>query len=615
MWQARSKALFLAGIALLGMSGAVLAQKAPESLLPPGFDTPAPKPSPSPRSAPARPATPSAAPAPSTTSIPVVQAVQSSSTGSTAAASGPAASQEQIDPELLESLIESAKPKYDIPPGARRSLLQVGVIAESDGGLPMFSTVRVNGAFLRPIIENIRGPMVSRWGHILMRRALASRLSTPVGMNGADWAAVRAQALLRMGEADMARAMVQEVDSGSYTPGLEDAALNAFVATADPVGMCPIVTLTAAKRQGRDWDLTRAICSAFTGDGPPAMSQFDRMLGAAQDDRIDVLLAQKYAGAVAANRRAVTIEWKDVKGITPWRYGLSLAVGIEPPAEVMGDAGPGYSYLAARAPMLPLASRARAADRAGAAGILSSAAMVDLYSEIYAVGLQEDDRATIAEKLRSAYVAPAADDRVAAIKAIWDSGSDQQVAYSRRVLTAFAAARVLPSADLADEAPALIGSMLAAGLDRNALRWAPVVRKGSHAWGILLLASPARPEAPATDSLDAFADDDGSDGSLRSQFLLAGLMGLGRIGNGEAGALATKLEVDMNRTTRWTRAIDAAADSGNPSLVAFLAGYGMQGESWDKMTPVHLYHIVSALRRVGLVAEARMIAAEAVSRV
>jgi hypothetical protein len=32
------------------------------------------------------------------------------------------------------------------------------------------------------------------------------------------------------------------------------------------------------------------------------------------------------------------------------------------------------------------------------------------------------------------------------------------------------------------------------------------------------------------------------------------------------------------------------------------------------MTPLHLYHLTSALRRVGLEAEARMIAAEAVAR-
>ena len=48
--------------------------------------------------------------------------------------------------------------------------------------------------------------------------------------------------------------------------------------------------------------------------------------------------------------------------------------------------------------------------------------------------------------------------------------------------------------------------------------------------------------------------------------------------------------------------------------MALLAGLGMQGTGWDKMTSVNLYHIVSALNRVGLGAEARMIAAEAVAR-
>ena len=45
-----------------------------------------------------------------------------------------------------------------------------------------------------------------------------------------------------------------------------------------------------------------------------------------------------------------------------------------------------------------------------------------------------------------------------------------------------------------------------------------------------------------------------------------------------------------------------------------MGGVGMQGDGWNRMTTLHLYHIVSALNRVGLSAEARMIAAEAVAR-
>ena len=64
----------------------------------------------------------------------------------------------------------------------------------------------------------------------------------------------------------------------------------------------------------------------------------------------------------------------------------------------------------------------------------------------------------------------------------------------------------------------------------------------------------------------------------------------------------------------WSRAITRAAQVGNPGLVAVLAGLGMQGSGWERMTPLHLYHIVRALDAVGMNAEARMIAAEAVAR-
>ena len=157
--------------------------------------------------------------------------------------------------------------------------------------------------------------------------------------------------------------------------------------------------------------------------------------------------------------------------------------------------------------------------------------------------------------------------------------------------------------------------MLTAGLDRNALKWAPFCPIGSEAWGLLVLANPGRSNQVGSDGLNAFAGNDESESSLRSQFLLAGLMGLERVDQGAARDFAGKFDLDLARQTRWTRAIEGAAASNNQALVALLAAFGMQGERWDRMTPLHLYHIVSALHRVGLDGEARMIAAEAVSRV
>ena len=78
--------------------------------------------------------------------------------------------------------------------------------------------------------------------------------------------------------------------------------------------------------------------------------------------------------------------------------------------------------------------------------------------------------------------------------------------------------------------------------------------------------------------------------------------------------LASQLGVNLERESAWSRHIDRAAELGNSTLVALLAGLGMQGDGWDKMTARHLFHIVRALNQAGLDAEARMIAAEAVAR-
>jgi hypothetical protein len=595
----------LAGAALaLGSAWAALA--APESLLPPGFERPKSK----------------AAPAPSSESTPVVQALPSggSSADTPRAAAAPTGARlpslaeiEAMSPDELDELL-GLKPKYDMPNAARRSLKQIGLLAEDEGGLPAGSLARQSPALVRAVLNGNKGPLVSRWGHILLRRALASRLDAPEGMNPADFAAARAALLLRMGEGEAARSIVQDVDAGNYTPALTQAAVDSYAFTADITGVCPVIAVQGGARKDADWRVLRAICSAFQGDGVSGMAQLDRLMREGAWSKIDMLLAQKYAGAAGKARQAVKIEWDGVEEITPWRYALTIATGLEPPASLMAAAPPRYAYAAAAAPMLGLEARATAADRAAAAGILSSAAMVDLYSQIYAQDDIAGQWAGQSEALRNAYVGDSPAARMAAIRTLWDGAGDPRARYSRQVLTAYAAARMPVEGQFKQNAGDLVTSMLAAGLDANALRWAGEVDSGSLAWGMLALAAPQRSGVVDGGGLDGFYGNDRSDGYRKSRFLVAGLAGLGRVDRAAAGEFAGKLGIDLNRQTRWTRLIDQAADVNNAALVVLLAGVGMQGDGWDKMTSVNLFHIVSALNRVGLSAEARMIAAEAVAR-
>ena len=607
------KRRYLVATALLAMTSALaLAQGAPESLLPPSMER-------------QRPSAPEPAP-----TGPVVQPLPGEPGGRAApAAAVPADTRITLPsgvklPPLAElqrmsadQLVEALdiKPKSDIPASARRSMQRIGVLDVAEGGLSPDLLAGQPAALVAAALNGNHGLLVSRWGHILLRRALVSRLDAPAGMNPADFAAMRAALLVRMGEGEAARALVQDVDTANYTPRLTQAALDAYVATADYTGMCPAVTLQGASRKDPQWDVLRAICASFQGESQAAMTQLDRMVWRGAMPKVDLLLAQKYAGASGKSRRAVKIEWDNVEDMTPWRYGLTLAVGLEPPEALLAQRPMRYDLMAASAPMLGLARRAAAADRAAGLGVLSSSAMVDLYSQIYALDDEaETGWARQAEQLRLAYVARSPDARVSAMHSLWDGGSTALQRYSRLVLTAYAAARLPVNADLADDAAPLIASMLAAGLDRNAVRWAPVVESGTEAWALLALAAPDRAQLVEESALNAFIDDDDSESQRKSAFLVAGLAGLGRVSPEAGRRLAERLEIDYQRDTRWSRLIRQSVRVGNPALVALLAGLGMQGLGWQKMTPRHLYHIVGCLREAGFEAEARMIAAEAVAR-
>jgi hypothetical protein len=419
--------------------------------------------------------------------------------------------------------------------------------------------------------------------------------------------------LLRIGSADGAVRMVQAVDPPAATPRLLNVALDSYVASADPLGMCPLVPFATDAAKGNQWQLIRAICSGFSGEGSAAREQIDRARRQVGMDRIDVVLAEKIVGASQNGRRAVTVQWDDVDQLTRWRFGLALTAGIEPPEALYVSADRNYQAWRARAPMAPLASRVQAADMAAAMGVMSSADMIDLYGATFDdPGTDEALRDRMA-LLRTAYVAADVDDRVRAMQALWNRSENAFVRYSAHVLTAHAAARVAPSDDLSDYADDLIVSMVSAGFDTSAARWSQVVPTGSLGWAVLSLAVPGRSQLSASD-VGEFFDADQSEDARKSAFLVAGLAGLGRISSADRDSLADDLGIGLGGESRWSRAIRAAASQGNDGLVTLLVGMGMQGNDWSAMTPRQLYHVVSALRIAGRQAEARMIAAEAVSR-
>ncbi len=604
-------------IALLGSAGLVCAipaisQDAPKSLLPPGFGDPEAPPKENPNTA--------SKPTDLLPDVKIQPPATQTASGAPADAgttTAPDGTEVAVD-ENGDPLLPAIATLQDLPPSARRSAAQVGLLEPDDGdmGAAAFGTAR--GPYLTYLMRHLHAPIASRWSSILLRRALLSKVDTPRGVGAADWVAERAWLLIRMGEAQDAQQLVQAVDVDQYSPKLFEVAMQASLAAADPAGLCSMVEAGAATSKEPAWPFARAICSALAGESSVASAQIDSARARGPGAGIDGLLAEKVVGAGGNTRRAVVIQWDDVNQLTAWRYGMATATAIDIPDRLMATVGPHVRAWRARAPLLAVDKRIGDAEVAAALGVLSSDALVDQYGAWADATDPGDAGGKPFLLLRAAYAADSESERVDAMRSLWTgAGLDARGQYARLILTARAAGRLTPSEDVMGDAGSLVGSMFTAGLDIQAARWAKLVSddgsdSAKQARALLAVGAPGRVVGWSAGDIKSYKGN--PDSSVGGAFLFAGMAGMARIGNDDISSMAESLGVPVGRQTAWTRALDRAVAAREPATVALLCAVGLQNPDWKKIPPVQLYHIVSALRRVGLTGEARMIAAEAITR-
>jgi hypothetical protein len=613
----RTSLLLLAGGTALALAIPAFGQrdKAPQSILPPGFGDTSNVPRKAPAERPAPPA-PAAAPAAPTPAAPAAAGPGAPAAGTAPAQAAPGASTTVTSDEPavenpsaadLQDLSQNlAPPAIEIPDSSRRPTDIVGPLTPENWGLGRGEFGNANGLFLAALMRRLDAPLPSRWESMLLRRALLSQIPAPSNLNPVDWVAERAWLLLRMGEADAARILVQSVDVDQFTPRMFTVAVQTALATADPAALCPLVTPGRAVSDEPVWPLADAMCAALQGDSARASQLIDQARGQSGAGGIDLLLAEKVIGAGLNTRRAVAIQWDGVDSVNSWRFGIASATGLKIPDSLMNGVGPQVWAWEARAPMIPLDQRAEAAQVAASLGVFSSAALVEMYSALADDTDPSELEASVGGRLRKAYVGDY-DRRVDAMHGLWDDAKNPVDRHARLILTATAAARIPPSNAYGDRIADLVASMMTAGLDQHAARWGSVVdgRGDDRAWSILATGSPRPTVDLGGGRVRAFVK--GAD-AQKGKLLVAALAGLGRLA--DPGAYG----VNPNPTTRWEAMIQAAARNRQAGTVALLAGIGMQTPSWRGVPPEHLYQIVAALRRVGHDYEARMIAAEAMSR-
>ncbi|CAN5341446.1 hypothetical protein BH10PSE12_BH10PSE12_03260 [soil metagenome] len=592
----------IGGAAALALAIPVIAQQTPESLLPPGFGDPVPDvPSGSQPGQSGQPGQPLNPNVPPQLSLDLAAPDEASNADNAAAA-------------MSEEELAAERAKYDLPDTARRSLTRIGPLTPESGGFAPDAFGRMPGRFLAVLMKESHAPFASRWASILLRRVLLSATDTPADINGADWAAERAWLLVRMGEADAARMLVQSVDADRYTPRLYAVAMQTYLATADPAGLCPLSDGALRVSSEPGWVMSRAMCASFSGDQGLASGA----LSQAQRDKvargIDYRLAEKVVGAGFNARRSVKVEWDGVDTLTAWRFGLATATNVEIPDTLYGTVGPHVRAWEARAAMLPVPRRRVGVETAARLGVFSSAALVDYYGELAAADDEPADFQDRADALRTAYRGESVEDRIAAMRKIWTPEGTTGVDYVGLIALSRAAAALPVSALPAEDVAHLIAAMLSAGYDRNAIRWANMVDRNADAqdaWALLAVGTPAVAVDLSASRVSTYVE---AAGPRKGAMLVAGLAGLARLNVADAAQAAEKTGVSLAARSRWEKAIGAAAQRREPGTVALLAAVGMQVADWSRMPPTYLYHIVAALHRVGLDPEARMIAAEAIAR-
>lgn len=590
--------LWLVALVLAAPAGSQSPER-PRSLLPPGFDAPPP---PAPATAAPAPLLPGAAPPPP---------------------AAPAVPEGELPPLLPDAPDpdEAAAPVPEDPFAATAALptgAPVGVFpADAPGGFGPASFTGSNGRFLAALASRITRPMASRWAAITLRRALLARLPGPAGINEGDWVAARAGVLLGQGEVDGARRLIDALPIDRFTPATYGMAAQVSLAAGDIAGLCPIAATGRALNPGPLWDLAFGMCAAMEGDDLTSANMLDALRS--QRSRVapfDVRLAQRVAvlaGGAGRRGRADGINWAEVDGLTVYRYGVATAAGVPVPGDRLAALGPAHAGWAVRNPALASDVRLALLRAAAVQGNLSTAELASGVSALSPAdangGFAPGSRAA---NLREAFTAGSPAARVAAMAEIRASAGPGDDPYGALLETATAAAALRPVDALADDSPAIIAALLAAGNERAAARWWPVASAAgdearARAWALLATGG----TLPAT--IGDFRDWRSRTGASprAAAVLLAALSGLGAARGGDWDEL--RKELIGPGAPRWRAAITRAAQRGAAGEVALLAATGLQG-SWADVPAAHVEAIVAALMASGRRAEARQFAAEAVTR-
>ena len=539
-----------------------------------------------------------------------------------AAAPQPVAGDETASPEAAELAGPPPLPGVDTQDSqlptrdalaARAGSVPVGIYTPASGGHAKTAFSGADGRFLQGLARRVQTPIASRWAAISLRRAFLSQAEGPLRLSRGDWVAARAMLLMRLGDIEAAKLLVDRLPVEAYSPATYRVAGQVALAAADLAAMCPIARTGRELSRDPLWELALGMCAALEGDDISAAALFDRL----QQQRatlsaFDVRLGERVATMAGGGGRASGVDWAEAPPLTPYRFGVALASGMEVPAPALVALGPSRHGWLVRQPGLAPDVRLASLPVAAVQGNVSSRELVSGVALL----ANDDGSESQAAQLRMAFAGAGVPARLSAMQAIWSArvpGLEAADArYAGLLLTAPAALRMPVSEAAADASADLVASLLAAGEVTAARRWWRVADTASsdvraRTWALLAVSGGV---AATPDAFRDWRDDSGADDRTAAR-LLAALAGLGL--TRDSGWSGLMEELLPSRDNGWTRAILAAGRKRQSGTVALLAATGLQGR-WADVPALHVRAITEALVASGRLQEARLFAAEALTR-
>ena len=543
------------------------------------------------------------------------------------------------DPAAAEAMEAAAGDAADVEVGVIQAPdpEAVGLMEESEGGFPYDMWRGSDRALIERLLPRLPAGATSRAMNDLARRLLLTTAAPPAGAAEDSLLAIRIERLAAMGDSVSMSHLMRSAPPDLFDSALVQTRLNSLLLVADYVGACSLARDLVRRDDTPYWEKVLIFCQALNEHHAAAALGLNllRERGVDDDPGFDILLR-----ALAGDGSA-TLD--SLPSPTALHLSMLRAARLSVPEDAVEGAGPAIARAIALTAGVPLDFRLRAAERAEGLGALPTETLAELYASVpftseelaYPWRRLKTDKGPMARALLHQAIAiqvvPAA--RAEVLRAAWQLGGesggwDGFATASRVTLGELLSLRPLP--ELVWIAGDAIRALLAAGRPDMVSGWLELAtaQADANAKAAAAVAELSPIVGLADDDDTALWDDaryaawsrsqDGAPEGMRRMrtAMLFGLMSaLDR--RTPPQALLSQLdgpEILWVKTPppALMRQLDLAADEGRIGETVLLALVALDETRSGAPSPMTLSAAVSALHRVGLTADARAIAIEAV---